>query len=85
MVDLTLPGWVWARVWPRSLCAAWLVHLGTQNGGLGLGVARHGEGRRRFAGDLRSRSKGPDSGPIQLLRLLHGKAKLHKVQLGGTA
>ena len=45
-------------------------------------MARHGEGRRRFTGDLHSRSKGPDSGPIQLLRLLHGKAKLHKVQLG---
>ena len=54
-------------------------------GDWGFAGARHGEGRRRFAGDLRSRSKGPDSGPNQLLRLLHGKAKLHKVQLGATA
>ena len=55
-------------------------HLGCHN--WGFAGARHGEGRRRFAGDLRSRSTGLDSGPIQLLRLLHGKAKLHKVQFG---
>ena len=54
-------------------------------GDWGFAGARHGEGRRRFAGDLCSCSKGPDSGPIQLLRLLHGKAKLHKVQCGATA
>ena len=74
-----------ARVWVREVARDMANSTGYIGWGIGvsqgLATARSGEGSPAIC----ARAKGPDSGPIQLLRLLHGKAKLHKVQLGATA
>ena len=70
------------RVWVREVARDMENSTGYIGWGIGvsqgLATARGGEGSPAIY--VRA---VPD--PNQLLRLLHGKAKLHKVQLGATA